>query len=84
MQSNISLTMHWLVCPGCKNYYQQAKIITRNSKYFSSKGMNNSPLYRLLPAEKSKLEKVISNKIILKKNICKERSLSLLYCLYLI
>ena len=83
MQSNISLTMHWLVCPGCKNYYQQAKIITRNSKYFSSKGMNNSPLYRLLPAEKSKLEKVISNKIILKKKIFVRREVYLCYIVYI-
>lgn len=63
MRNSMILRMHRAACKNCKNYYLQNKMITRNIRYFASKGLNGSPLHRLSTRDKSKLQRLISNKI---------------------
>ena len=60
---NRSLQMHLAVCKHCRKHYFQVKLLTRNIRHFASKGLNGSPVHRMSPSEKSKLQRLISNKI---------------------
>ena len=63
LRENMGLQMHLAACKHCKRHYLQTKMITRNVRHFSAKATNGSPLHRMSPAEKSKLQKLVSNKI---------------------
>ena len=63
LRESINLYMHISACKHCKNYYRQTQLLTRNIRHFSRESTNGFSLHRLSPAEKSKLHKLISNKI---------------------
>lgn len=63
IRENMNLQMHLAACKHCRKHYIQTKMLTKNIRHFSSTALNGSPLHRMSSAEKSKLQKLISNKI---------------------
>ena len=63
LRQTMSLRMHLAACKHCRKYYLQTKIIANNIRHFTSHGLNGLPLHRMSDAEKSKLERLLSNKI---------------------
>ncbi len=64
LKDRMNLHMHLAGCKYCKKYYRQTQMIIKSVRHNSLLPIrSNTPLHRMSPAEKSNLQKLISNKI---------------------
>jgi len=63
MKDRMNLHMHLAACKHCRKYYYQTRIITSALRHHAKIGGHKTIPNRMSPAEKSKLQKLISNKI---------------------
>ena len=63
IKDNMNLHVHLAACKHCRKYYTQTKIITRALRHHAKLGETIPVSGRMSSTEKSKLQKLISNKI---------------------